>query len=93
MKKYVLVIGFGFLGLWFFSGCTENQRARALGGTETINLPKGQKLVNASWKEKDNSLWILTRPMREGEDPETWSYKAKSDFGILEGEVIFKETK
>jgi hypothetical protein len=49
--------------------------------------------VTVSWKEKDGSLWILSRPMREGEEPETWSYKAKSSFGIFEGEVVLKESK
>lgn len=95
LRKYALVMGFGLLslGLLSLTGCTQNERARAFGGTETIEIAKGQKLVNISWKEKDNSLWILTRPMREGEEAETWSYKAKSSFGILEGEVILKESK
>ena len=95
LRKYTLFIGLGLLSLGVFSlaGCTQNQRARAFGGTETIEIAEGQKVVNISWKEKDNSLWILTRPMREGEAPEIWSYKAKSNLGILEGEVILKESK
>ena len=90
MRKYAIAFCICALSL-AAGGCTQNQRARALGGKETVEIPKGQKLVNCSWK--DNDLWILSRPMREGEEAETWSYKAKSSFGLLEGEVILKESK
>jgi hypothetical protein len=91
MKKFMLLLSLLCLGT--LGGCTQNQRARSLGGKETIEVPRGQKIVTVSWKEKDGSLWILSRPMREGEEPETWSYKAKSSFGIFEGEVVLKESK
>ena len=79
------------------SSCTENNLARSFGGTQTINLPAKTKLVNATWKEanmwKEANVWILTRPMRENETPETLTFSEKSSFGIMEGSVIFKESK
>lgn len=73
-----------------FVGCTENQRARNFGGTETIIVPQGQKVFDVTWK--DECLWYATRPFREGEEPETSTFQQKSNFGILEGTVIFKES-
>lgn len=73
------------------SGCTENQRARQFGGNAIETLPSGQKLVTATWKQDD--LWLLYRPMREGEQPETYYFKESSSFGLLEGLVTIKEQK
>ena len=84
--KYIIAICF----LCLFS-CTENSRARHFGGTETINLPSGQKLVNATWRE--TGLWYLTRPMKADERPETLNFREKSSFGMVEGTVVFIETR
>lgn len=73
------------------TSCTDNQRARQFGGTETIELPKGQRLVNATWKEVD--LWILTEPMPDGYVPQTKTFQEKSSMGLVEGTVIFKESR
>ena len=72
-------------------GCTANQRAKQLGGTTTENLPQGKKLVMATWKA--DSLWVLTRPMREGEEAERYEFKEYSSYGILQGTVVFQEVK
>lgn len=73
------------------AGCTDNQRARNFGGTATENLPAGQKLAAAAWKQDD--LWLLTRPMRPDETPETWSLRESSSFGIVQGNVIIVESR
>jgi hypothetical protein len=73
------------------SSCTENERARSFGGTQTIDLPVKTKLVNVTWKE-GATMWILTRPMRENETAETLTFSEKSNFGVMEGSVIFKES-
>ncbi len=73
------------------SGCTQNERAKNFGGKMTIKLEKGHKLVNATWK--DDSLWLLTRPMREGEDAEVLTFKQESSWGVWEGEVSLVEQK
>lgn len=85
MKKLILI---AILALGMV-GCTENQRARSLGGTSTIALTPNKKLVNLTWKETD--LWILTRDRKEGEVPETYEFKEDSSFGVIEGTVIVKE--
>jgi len=69
--------------------CTQNQQVKMFGGTMTYNLDKGQKLVNATWKDED--LWILTRPFREGEREEIYKFTEKSSFGVLQGEITFVE--
>lgn len=73
------------------TSCTENSRARTMGGTATIELPKNTELVNVTWKE--TQLWYLTRPMRADETPETLTFKEKSSLGIVEGTVLFKESR
>jgi uncharacterized lipoprotein YehR (DUF1307 family) len=73
------------------TSCTENSRAKNFGGTATIELPKGQKLVTATWK--DENLWYLTRPMRDDEVAEEYHFQEESSFGVWEGTYIIKETK
>ena len=75
----------------FMAGCTANERAKQYGGTMQVNLPPGQKLVNATWKD-ENQLWYLMRPMREGEKPEVVTFKEDSSFGLVEGTVVFVES-
>lgn len=41
---------------------------------------------------KEFDLWYATRPMREGEIPETTTFQEKSALGIVEGTVIFIES-
>ena len=69
--------------------CTENERARSFGGSARIELDAGQKLVNATWKEA--SLWILTRSMREGEQPEVYSLDESSAYGVWQGRIKIVE--
>jgi len=64
---------------------------KLFGGTQTVDLPVKTKLVNVTWKD-DSNMWILTRPMRENETPETLTFSEKSNFGVMEGTVIFKES-
>lgn len=74
-----------------FTSCTENERAKAWGGKMTVELPANQKLVNVTWKETD--LWILTKPMTTTDLPETYIFTEKSTFGVMEGEITFKEIR
>lgn len=72
----------------------DNIRAKALGGTMTVQIEQDQKFVNCSWKSsKDSgtSLWLLTRVRKEGEQPETYKYFEKSTLGLLEGTVVIQE--
>ena len=73
------------------SGCTDNTRAKSFGGTMRIELPKGQHLVNCTWKE--SNLWYLTRPLHQDEEPVTSTFKEESSVGMLSGTVLFVESK
>lgn len=83
----MIVSSFGMM-IW---GCTSNTRAKTFGGSTTVNLPAGQKLVNATWKESD--LWYLTEPMDSTYVPQLKIFKEQSSFGVWEGTVKFQESK
>ena len=72
--------------------CTEHSKARHWGGEETVNLPKGMKLLEVTWKE-NNNLWYLLEPMDDDYTPKTKVFKEDSRFGIMEGKVKFIESK
>lgn len=40
----------------------------------------------------DDSLWYLTRPMRDDEEPETHTFQQSSEFGVFEGTVTIIES-
>ena len=83
----IFAITLGFI----LMGCTSNTRARHWGGTMTINLPAGQELMEATWK--DNNLYYLTRPMTPDYVPVTKTFHEDSRFGVIEGTVLFVETR
>jgi len=88
MKSKLLVI-ITLLSCLLSTACTENSRARAFGGTQNIDLPQGQKLVNVTWKE--NSLWILTTKRPDSEKAKSYKFQEKNSFGALEGTVNINE--
>ncbi len=87
-NKYlvIVVIATLFSILWV---CSSQYAAKHLGGTTTVDLPAGQKLINVTWK--DNSLWYLTRPMTEEDKAETYTFQESSNLGVLEGTVTIYE--
>lgn len=89
MKKF-LAIGLIMVTIGTLTGC-GNTVARSFGGTMTLELEPNQKLEAITWK--DEELWYLTRPMREGEEAETWKFQEKTNLGVIEGTVIIKESK
>jgi len=88
MQRLILLISLLSLSL---IACTENQRARSFGGTQRVTLPANTKLVSATWKH--DSLYTLTRPMRENEVAEEHTFQEYSSFGILQGTVIIVEKR
>ncbi|MDF2534009.1 MAG: hypothetical protein K0R18_166 [Bacillales bacterium] len=88
-KKIIVLIILANLAIGALVGC--NSVAKKMGGTINVDLPKGQKLVNVTWK--DANLWYLTKQMKDGDIAETYEFKEDSNFGIVEGKVIFKESK
>lgn len=87
MKKYIFLL----FALVAMCSCTQNQMARTYGGKMTIELPKGEKLVNATWKEF--SLFYLTEPMEEGYVPKSKKFRESSNFGVWESEITFVESR
>ena len=87
MKKVFLAILMGVM----VTSCTENNRVKNWGGDGTINLPKGRKLVNVTWKE--TQLWYLTRPMKSTDVAETYQFHEESSWGIMEGTYTIIESK
>lgn len=85
MKKLLLLIGI----LFTFSSCTENNAVKNLGGTATIELPPGEKLIVVTWK--DNDLWYLSRARRTNEPIESYQFKEKSSYGLLNGTYFINE--
>ena len=77
-----LLFGFG-------KGCSQ-VAAKSWGGSMTVTLDPGRKLVNATWKE--SQLWLLTtdRPV-ESEKPKTYVLEERSTYGVLQGKVIIEE--
>ncbi len=85
MKRTLLALA--VIGLLATTGCTDNFRAKHLGGTMTVQVPANNKLVVATWK--DHELWYLYRPMRTNEVAETSTFQEKSSLGMVEGKVVF----
>ena len=87
MKQLILTIVAALLLL----SCTENSRVKNFGGNGTINLPRGKKLVNITWKE--TQIWYLTRDMDSNDVAETYTFHEESSFGVLEGTYTIIERK
>jgi hypothetical protein len=77
------------IALIILAGCTQNQSAKKYGGTMNVKTEKGRKVLNVTWK--DDSLWILTRPTKTNEKPETVIFQEESAYGFIEGKVVITE--
>ena len=94
MKKILstlIVIGCLIGGFLIFHSCDNPKIARSFGGTVTINVDPGYKVTEATWKQ--NGLWYFIEPMEETYTPKTKYLKESSEYGMLEGKVVFKESR
>ena len=91
MKKLIGIFVSAITLTTIIYGCTENQMAKNFGGTETVVLPKGRRLVNITWKGEKGAanLWILTK--EDTTKSTTYYFEEKSDIGMMEGKVTIKE--
>lgn len=87
MKK-ILFILLMFLCL---TSC-DQYLTRTMGGTTEIKLESGEKLVEVTWKG-DGDLWYLVEPMDSNYIPKTKVFKESSNIGVMEGKVVFIETR
>ena len=90
MKKFGMIVLMAVV-LLTMAACTEQGRAKKFGGEYEVELPKGEKLVNMTFKDSD--IWYLTKPMTDEDVAETYTFKEDSTWGLLEGTVTVKETK
>ena len=89
MKRIYLVLATAFI--LAATSCTQQQVARNVGGKMTVKLPKGEKLMMATWKNTD--LFYLTEPMDSGYIPKKKMLRESSTYGVFETEITFIETK
>jgi|VirMetMinimDraft_7_1064189.scaffolds.fasta_scaffold38810_5 hypothetical protein len=88
MRKFLVsIVLVAFISITV--GCTEQSRAKNWGGSYTVDLPEGRKLVEVTWK--NDEMWILTRNRRETETAENYTFQEDSSFGVMEGVVTLKE--
>ena len=83
-----------FLFVVLILGCSPRERIiaemEAWGVSAVVEAPRGRKLVNAMWKDRD--LWILTRPAGEGERADqSWMLDEYSGWGIFNKHIMLKE--
>ena len=93
MKKILytlIVIGCLIEGFLIFHSF-DNHIARSFGGTVTVKVDPGYKVTAATWKQ--NELWYFIEPMEETYTPKTKYLKESSEYGMLEGKVVFKESR
>ena len=86
------IMAFGIVAIMGISlvGCNQAM-TKSFGGNMTIELEPGLKLETIDWE--DDSLWYLTRPMLEDEEPETYVLNQSSEFGVFEGTVTIIESR
>lgn len=89
MKK-ILIILVAIIAI-VTTSCTENQRTRSFGGNMTIELPKGQKVTMATWKNSD--LFYMLEPMEDDYIPKTKTFVENSSWGVLECSITFVESR
>ncbi len=89
MKKYFFTAVLAVFAAVSFSSCTEQERVKAFGGSMTIDLEPGEKLMMATWKE--SNLFYLTEPMEEGYQPKTKIFRESSSWGAVESKIMFVE--
>lgn len=87
-KLTALILVVVLIGLLY--GC-EQLTTKTFGGNMTVNLPKNEKLVLATWKE--DNFWYLTKPMKDNDIAETYLFREQSLMGIAQGTVKIIEHK
>lgn len=82
MKRLLFFLMLLTIGL---TSCTENTRARAFGGKQTIKLQPNEWLINITWKEAD--LWLLTQDTTTG----ALYFRENSSWGLMEGQITIEQ--
>ncbi|MCH5241780.1 MAG: hypothetical protein J1F67_05080 [Muribaculaceae bacterium] len=88
MKKKLFLIAAILLTM---ASCTKQSRVRNFGGTETIQVKPGYRVMMATWK--DSNLFYMIEPMPENYEPTEKYLVESSSYGIWESEIIFIESR
>lgn len=89
-----LVVFAGIVIYWIISFVSGSQYfTKAWGGSTTIDLPTGKKLVpyTVQWEPKGSNIWYLTEDAEAGYSPKTYTFHESSNLGALEGTIEFVE--
>ena len=71
--------------------CTDNQRAKVIGGTMEIRVPCDQVVFDVTWKGEN--LWYATQPAGQGWKPEKKVFTEYSSYGLVEGRAVLIESR
>ena len=71
--------------------CTEQERARQFGGTATIDVEPGYRVMMATWKGDD--LFYMVEEMPSDYEPHDKMLIESSSYGLIESKTIFKESR
>lgn len=69
----------------------ENLTTKYWGGNMTIDVEPGYKVTNATFK--GDEIWYFVEPMDNTYTPSRKKLVEKSMYGVLEGTIIFKESR
>ena len=89
MKKILFIMA-AILSMVAIS-CTQNQRARNLGGTMEVKVKPGYKVTMATWKNDD--LFYMIEEMDSSYFPKKKILVEEASFGIFQTEVTFTESR
>lgn len=88
----VLIFTFIIFGGYFYFNTLWQRHAKMVGGSFTVTLSKGQKLLNAEFKGND-SVYTLTRDMRSDEFPESYKLHEHTVYGVLGQTIKIEERR
>lgn len=71
--------------------CSDQEKAGYFGGESSINVPYGEEVLMATWKDDD--IWYFTRPMSDDYVPQVKALRQESSHGLYHGVVYFYEHK
>lgn len=88
MRKVLVAITAIIVASILLMACSDQERAKYYGGSATIDLPKGEKLVTVTWKDNAD-IWYLTRPMTPKDSAETYYFRqSKGDIISFTGDGL-----
>ena len=79
------------IALLLLLSCTDNQRAKVLGGSVAVRVPCDQQVFDVTWKGEN--VWYATQPAPVGWSPQVKRFIEYSSYGVIEGELVLNESR